>query len=597
MSAEPRAGAAATGGCASAPRRARARARLQVALLAAAGAAVLAGALLIAAELAAARVPEQRAALEELIRRETGLEVSFRALSVRWGWYGPEAVFHGVMLGEPAGGGVLLRAPRLSVALDAWRMVRSGHLEAARITLERPDIDLGAAAAARAGAPATATATALMRPDPFVTGARVLARWRGGRIAIEGGTVRGLLAPGAPAVELAVRHAELRRQGDEWRAEAIAFLPESLGSSARLRLAMHGDPAHPERTRGTLDIDGQRLEFAGWRALAARSELARYLPGTGSGNLALAVAFSGSQLLEAHGSIYAGSIGWAGASGSAPLALPRLRGAFALERRGGEWRLTADALDTGGGARGAVKLELAAAADGRYAHGVIRNLAVPLLAALGRACAPQLPLAQFAFGGRARQLTFDWDAARPAGARLITAVDLEDLTLASAEYGVRLAGLTAHVSGADTGFIADVGSVSATLSLARAQPLELDALTIAARLALDASGAGWRLESEDLEVRRGAQSLAASGMIAAAAAGTAPRVRARLAVKDVDLALARTVLGPGTVAALGSAAAHLSSGRIATADLAWRGVLDGGDRARPPGGDFTGALVLREASL
>jgi len=99
-------------------------------------------------------VPQHRAALEELIRQQTGLNVSFSELGVRWGWYGPEAVFHGVVLAEPAGRGALLRAPQLIVGLDTWRMVRSGRLEAGRITLVDPDIDLGAGAdlaGARAG--------------------------------------------------------------------------------------------------------------------------------------------------------------------------------------------------------------------------------------------------------------------------------------------------------------------------------------------------------------------------------------------------------------------------------------------------------------
>src|SRR3979411_2695089 len=108
------------------------------------GATVLGAVVLIACELAAARVPQHRAALEELIRQQTGLNVSFSELSVRWGWYGPEAVFHSVVLGEPGGRGALLRAPQLVVGLDAWRMVHSGRLEAGRITLGNPDLDLGA---------------------------------------------------------------------------------------------------------------------------------------------------------------------------------------------------------------------------------------------------------------------------------------------------------------------------------------------------------------------------------------------------------------------------------------------------------------------
>src|SRR5580700_7394581 len=42
----------------------------------------------LAYQLVAARVPQQRAALEQLIRHETGLEVRFSELSVRWAWRG-----------------------------------------------------------------------------------------------------------------------------------------------------------------------------------------------------------------------------------------------------------------------------------------------------------------------------------------------------------------------------------------------------------------------------------------------------------------------------------------------------------------------------
>jgi len=129
-------------------------------------AALLGGALLLAAllilgrELIAAQVPQHRAALEEFIRHETGLEITFSRLSVRWGWYGPEAVFHSVVLGEPGGAGPLLSAPQLVVGLDAWRMVRSGQLEAGRITLVGPDVDLGSRAAAAPPAGGRAPAAA-----------------------------------------------------------------------------------------------------------------------------------------------------------------------------------------------------------------------------------------------------------------------------------------------------------------------------------------------------------------------------------------------------------------------------------------------------
>jgi uncharacterized protein YhdP len=129
-------------------RQRSARLRLASALLV--GLFILAALVVIGRELIAARVPEHRAALEELIRHETGLEIAFGRLSVRWGWYGPEAVFHEVVLGEP-GAAALLRARQLVVGVDAWRSVRSGHLEAGRIQLINPDIDLGGRSPATPG--------------------------------------------------------------------------------------------------------------------------------------------------------------------------------------------------------------------------------------------------------------------------------------------------------------------------------------------------------------------------------------------------------------------------------------------------------------
>src|ERR1700758_4226596 len=58
-----------------------ARRPLRLAVLAIGGATILGAVAVIAWELAAARVPQHRAALEELIREQTGLDVSFHGLS------------------------------------------------------------------------------------------------------------------------------------------------------------------------------------------------------------------------------------------------------------------------------------------------------------------------------------------------------------------------------------------------------------------------------------------------------------------------------------------------------------------------------------
>ena len=196
-----------------------ARSWLRVALLGTLGVGAISALLLFAYELALARVPQHRAALERLVRAQTGLDVRFTELGLRWGWYGPEAVFRHVELDEPGSSEALLRAPELVVGFDAWRTLRSGHPEAGRIELIAPEIDFSSRSSrpvldsrsrvrriARPGGvdgvtrPAALPVTQLVVRLPRGIAAAlessalgrvaVLQRWRGGRIDIEGGTVR-----------------------------------------------------------------------------------------------------------------------------------------------------------------------------------------------------------------------------------------------------------------------------------------------------------------------------------------------------------------------------------------------------------------------
>jgi uncharacterized protein YhdP len=542
---------------------AAARTHLRLALLCVGGMLMLLATLLVTYQLALLRVPQHRAALEELIRDETGLEVTFSELSVRWGWYGPEAVFHSVTLAEPGARRALLTAPRLRVGLDAWRMVRSGQLEAGRITLQNPDIDLDAVAAA---GPRAAAAGPLPAAQGELLGAgmRLLSRWRGGQIDIEGGTVRAL-PPGASApLTLGISHARVRRLGWEWSADALVLLPESLGASARLALQMHGDPALPERLSGTLSVDGRRLESAGWRSLAHSALTDRYLPRAGRGNLEARLVFAHARVLSAAGRVRAEALEWA-SSGQPQqvLALEHLSGQWQLARSGDAWHLSVQALE---------------------------------LAAVAHWYAPQLPLADIALDGQARELQFDWNAARPAGARLSTSLDVQDLAVADAARAVTLSGLSGHLSATDGALVADLQAQAAHLTLARTQPVNLDELKIATRLALGSSGGGWQLRTDDLEVRRGDMRLAASGTIRVDAAGARPLIDAHLAAKDADVAVLAGVLGAEALARLG-AAAQLSAGRIESADLAWRGALDAQSPWSGTQAEFAGAVTLRDAQL
>src|SRR5215472_10233630 len=267
-------------------------------------------------ELAAERLPWHRAALEHLVREQTHLDMRFAELQLRWGWYGPEAVFRDVELGAPPAGTLVVRAPELIVGLDAWRMLRNGEPQSDRITLVAPDIELlpatpAAAARVHATDPSEPTLTAL---------SRALSHWRGGRFDIEGGTLR--LLPGygaAPTAVLALRHVTLQRAGAQWSAAAALQLPERLGTTARLTLQMTGDPADWSTVSGTLSAEGRLLEAAGWHSVAATDLLAGLLPQAGVADVDLRLQLVGGTLAGGSGKVRAQGLEWAPRlAGSAP---------------------------------------------------------------------------------------------------------------------------------------------------------------------------------------------------------------------------------------------------------------------------------------
>jgi uncharacterized protein YhdP len=543
-------------------------------------------------------VPQHRAALENLIRHETGLEMRFAELSLRWGWHGPEAVFHGVELGEP-GGEVLLRAPRLSVGLDTWRMVRSGQLEAGRITLQGADIDLSTDSH---GLPAPRRAPSA-RPGVLSSGARILSRWRGGQIDIQGGTLRAALAPTSSPATFSIRYAQLRRMSAQWSADAQLLLPESLGASAHLVLQMRGDPATPARSSGTLSVNGQRLELAGWHTLVADAALARALPRQGTGNLELQVSFADGEITRASGRVHAESLSWSTPSaGAAALALQRLTGDWQLVRRGAEWRLSVSKLELASpspftAARTVpATLSLDVAVDGSYARGNARHAPVEALTALARLLSPQLPLGALALGGEAPALSFDWSRRRPAGARFVLAADLADLSVASPAGEVVLDGLRGHVSGADGSLVADLQSQAARLEVAQDEPYALDQLDVTAHLTASAAQGSWHLRTDALEIRRAGTTLMAHGSLGVDSPGAPQTIHARLSLREADVATVAQLLGARVLATLG-APAQLRAGRIESADVQWQGPLVAAPPWRAATSQFAGALQLRDGVL
>ena len=91
--------------------------------------------------------------------------------------------------------------------------------------------------AAGAGTPASAGAP---RANMLADAPRLLSRWRGGRIDIEGGALRWLEPGSGHPVSVDLMRADLRRLGANWSADVQLLLPDRLGASARLTLRLTG---------------------------------------------------------------------------------------------------------------------------------------------------------------------------------------------------------------------------------------------------------------------------------------------------------------------------------------------------------------------
>lgn len=582
----------------------------RVTLIGLCSAAALLIVVVLAYQLALARVPEHRATLERLLHSQTGLDVRFSQLGVRWGWYGPEAVFRNVELGEPRQ--VLLRAPELTVAFDAWRTMRSGHLEAGRISLIAPDIDLqrvgseGTATqeiSGRAG-PHTGAAAARAPTTHALERARLLQHWRDGRIDIEGGTLR-LPDPGGAAepLLLQIRRASVRRSGDEWNVFGLVFLPERLGRTARIVMRLAGSLDRPETWSGSLRFEGGRLAFAGWHELADLAPgLARYVPVAGSGDVNVDADFNHGHLEKAQGSLDTGGVvlGTPEAAGDRELDLDRLSGRWWLTRHPAYWRLHVDELQLGAPQNKAGRAVLTADVGDGWTQGKLEAAPLHAVAALGLWLTPDLDLGGIDLGGTAREVSFNWDDRREPGRRLQASARLADVSVASPSGagpsgGFVLTGMTARASGNEDEIEAAVQADSAVLQLAGDPQHPLQGVRVASRLRMTRIPAGWRIAAERLDLRHEATRLELAGTLTGGGR-TQPELLARGKLTAADVSLLRAALGAGVSSVLGNVS--LTAGQVERAEFEIRGPVDA--RALPYGGEdgaFAGALTLRDADI
>jgi uncharacterized protein YhdP len=491
-------------------------------------------------QLALARIPAHRATLENLVRARTGLDVRFDELGVRWGWYGPEAVFTRVELREPGEPNVLVRAAELTVGVDAWRTVQSGQLEAGRITLVAPDIDITRLELRPHGTARSAAAPAPWRARPL------LARWPNGRLDIQGGTLR-LPDPDGSGGSLSVpiRRATLHRADELWSANAQALLPERFGHELKVSLQLRADARAPASIGGVLHVEGERLVLGSWRELLARAwPGAEYLPAHGVGRFVADVRVRAGRLEGAQGVAHAQDVTLrlpADGRARRELHLQDVRATWHLERSDHTWHLSAEDLALGGRAAGRSRgvLALDVAEDGARIHARLGY--IPFESQLADVAAgAQIRLE--VLRGTLHEVSLDWDAARAVGERLKLAASIADLA-ADRAGGAVLEGARAHLSATDTRLAAEIASARGALTL--------------------------------------------SGILVPTARASGPRLSLRATLTDADVATLQQLLGSEAQRLLGPRAAHLSSGTITRAEFDWTGTPDAAVLERASRGSAT----------
>jgi len=574
---------------------------LRVALITGLALASFVGALTIAYELALARVPRHRAALESLVRAQTGLDIRFNELSFRWGWYGPEAVFRRVELGEPGHSNVLLRAPQLVVAINAWQTARSGQLVAGRITLIAPDIDLERLmrpppVAGRVPLPSAA--------DALASRARVLERWKGGVIDLQGGTLRLPDPAGtASSLTLQIRRAALRRAGREWSGHALVFLPERLGRTARVVAQLTGDINSPATLSGGVRFEGVRLAFASWRGvLGELPQVARNLPLSGAGDVTLDLTLKDGRVQKADGQVRAVDLAIGAPTWFGPT--PRPRSALSLDYLTGDWRFLrrgdvlqfqVDQLVLSREQKDSPLPAFTVEMSEGHLHGSLESAPLRSLAAIAHWLAPQLAPDAVALEGQVEDIDVDWNRARPEGARLAASAKVDEAVATSVTHGFALKGLPARLHASESRLGVEIDAPAARLRLAADPEWPVDAMKLVSRVAITRSGNGWQVAIAQLTFQDESVAGEIYGTLSADEPEAVPVLDLRGTVAHADVARVQELFASGVAHVLGSAGVRMGAGRIENGAFELKGRAD--ERFASSATRFVGSFNLRDARI
>jgi hypothetical protein len=341
-------------------------------------------AVLAAYAAALARLPQQRSAIENFLREQTGFELRFERLSVQIGLYGPEAHFGDVTLWRSGSARQLLQAPELVLRFETWRLLRTGTLRPGRILVVGAEIDADALRELEAvgrrrvrGAAAVNAAT----PEQLLL-RRVVDLAAGlpaGRIELESATLRGFErdADGATTGRLvSVPRLSIERSAGAARIQGGALLGGRLGRSLNLALELRGLDGPPERLEGAATLQARGVRIDGWRAALG-------LPRDGwraTADLRLVLRLRGGVIqggsLAANGS----DLEWrSDAQGGRRVRYPQWSGECAFERTPrGRWQLRGTDLRLGGTDLPAARVDWRGEVAATWRSALLAAEAVPL---------------------------------------------------------------------------------------------------------------------------------------------------------------------------------------------------------------------------
>jgi uncharacterized protein YhdP len=557
--------------------------------------------LAVAYEMAVARVPRQRAAFESLVRAQTGLDIRFNELSFRLGWYGPEALFKRVELGEPGRSNVLLRAPQLIVGINAWQTMRTGRLVSGRITLIAPDIDLEKlgrsppiGAQPNRSAPTTTAASDENRT-------RVLERWKGGIIDLQGGTLKVPDPAGAASsLTLQIRRAALKRAGKEWSGHALVFLPERLGRTARVVFQLNGDVSSPTSFSGGVRFEGVRLAFSSWRGvLGDLPRLAGNLPQLGTGDVTFDLTLKNGKVEKASGEVKGfdlvlGTPAWLEPvrASRSTLKLDYVTGSWQFQRRGETSQLQIEQLVLGRDQKDSPLPQFTVEMTPGHLRSALAAAPLTPITTLARWIAPELTPSDVSLDGKLQSLEVDWNDARPEGFRLAASAHIAEATATSITRGFTLTSLPLRLHATENELSLEVDAPAAGLQFAADPEHPVEALKLVSRVRVARAGAGWRVAIPRFEFKDESAEGEMTGTLIAETPEGEPLIDLRGAVPHADIAKLQARFASGVAQVFGSAGLRVGAGRIESGAFELRGRLDALDSAR-----FVGSFNVRDARI